>query len=201
MSVPNVSTKPIIIGLTGGIASGKTTALMHFKKLNIPVIDSDQIVRNLWESNNDMIQKAESYFGFTIHTQEDRQKLSDIIFKDQQKREALNNLVHPYVFKQIEIEKKLLKSSPVIVIDMPLLYEVSYQKKCDQVVVVYVDLKTQLRRLMHRSHLTKKDAMDRINAQMPLEEKAKLADLVLDNNKTMSHLKKQIESFLGGLST
>ncbi|HBY64987.1 MAG TPA: hypothetical protein DEG42_01095, partial [Acholeplasmataceae bacterium] len=68
MSVPNVSTKPIIIGLTGGIASGKTTALAPFKKLNIPVIDCDQIVKNLWVSNNDMIQKVESFFGFMIHT-------------------------------------------------------------------------------------------------------------------------------------
>jgi dephospho-CoA kinase len=199
MSVPNVSAKPIIIGLTGGIASGKTTALAHFKKLNIPVIDSDQIVRNLWESNNDMIQKAESHFGFSIHTSLDRKKLSDIIFKDQNQRETLNKLVHPYVFKQIEIEKKLLKESTVIVIDMPLLYEVSYQKKCDYVLVVYVDLKTQLRRLMRRSHLTKSDAFIRINSQMPLEEKAKLADVVLDNNKTIGTLNKQIDAFLGGL--
>ena len=199
MSVPNVSTKPIIIGLTGGIASGKTTALAHFKKLNIPVIDSDQIVRNLWESNNDMIQKAESHFGFSIHTAIDRKKLSDIIFKDQIQRETLNKLVHPYVFKQIEIEKKLLKNSRIIVIDMPLLYEVSYQKKCDYVLVVYVDIKTQLRRLMRRSHLTKNDALIRINSQMPLEEKAKLADVVLDNNKTMGTLNKQIDAFLGGL--
>jgi len=199
MSVPNVSAKPIIIGLTGGIASGKTTALAHFKKLNIPVIDSDQIVRNLWESNNDMIQKAESHFGFSIHTSADRKKLSDIIFKDRIQRETLNKLVHPYVFKQIEIEKKFLKDSRIIVIDMPLLYEVSYQKKCDYVLVVYVDIKTQLRRLMRRSHLTKSDALIRINSQMPLEEKAKLADVVLDNNKTMGTLNKQIDAFLGGL--
>ena len=201
MSVPNVSTKPIIIGLTGGIASGKSTALAHFKKLNIPVIDSDQIVKNLWQSNNDMIQKAESHFGFSIQTSEDRQKLSEIIFTDANQREVLNKIVHPYVFKQIEIEKKFLKSSPIIVIDMPLLYEVGYQKKCDHVLVVHVDLKTQLRRLMRRSHLTKKDALNRINAQMPLEDKAKLADVVLDNNKTVSNLKKQIDAFLGGLLT
>lgn len=199
MSVPDVSIKPIIIGLTGGIASGKSTALAHFKKLNIPVIDSDQIVRNLWQSNNDMIQKAESHFGFTIHTADDRKKLSEIIFKDQKEREFLNKLVHPYVFKQIEIEKKFLKSSPIIVIDMPLLYEVSYQKKCDHVLVVYVDLKTQLRRLMRRSHLTKSDALNRINSQIPLEDKAKLADVALDNNKTMGNLNKQIDAFLGGL--
>jgi dephospho-CoA kinase len=201
MSVPDVSIKPIIIGLTGGIASGKSTALAHFKKLNIPVIDSDQIVRNLWQSNNDMIQKAESHFGFSIHTSEDRKKLSEIIFKDQIEREFLNKIVHPYVFKQIEIEKKFLKSSSIIVIDMPLLYEVSYQKKCDYVLVVYVDLKTQLRRLMKRSHLTKSDALNRINAQMPLEEKAKLADVVLDNNKTIGNLNKQISAFLGGLKS
>jgi dephospho-CoA kinase len=165
------------------------------------VIDSDQIVRNLWQSNNDMIQKAESHFGFSIHTSEDRKKLSEIIFKDRIEREFLNKIVHPYVFKQIEIEKKFLKSSSIIVIDMPLLYEVSYQKKCDYVLVVYVDLKTQLRRLMKRSHLTKSDALNRINAQMPLEEKAKLADVVLDNNKTIGNLNKQISAFLGGLKS
>ena len=144
MSVQNVKNDPIIIGLTGGIASGKSTASAYFCKLNIPLIDSDLIVKDLWENNQEMILKVESFFGLSIKTYEDRKKLGHLIFHDQEKREILNRIVHPYVFDKIEQLKNLYKNYHAIVIDMPLLIETGYQELCDYVLVVYVNLETQI---------------------------------------------------------
>ncbi|MDX9692294.1 MAG: dephospho-CoA kinase [Acholeplasmataceae bacterium] len=199
MSVHNVSHKPILVGLTGGIASGKTTALNYFKQLNLPVIDSDDIVKDLWATNEEMIHKAESFFGFSIRSQEDLKKLAKIIFSNKKKRDKLNHIVHPYVFKHIEIEKKKYDDEQIIIIDMPLLIEAKYQSHVHYVCLVYVDLETQLSRLMNRDPLTKEEAMKRINSQMSLEHKKEYADYIFDNTSTIDYLHHQIDKFLGGL--
>ncbi len=199
MSVQNVKNNPIIIGLTGGIASGKTTASAYFNKLNIPVIDSDLIVKDLWESNQEMIEKVESFFGLPIKTYEDRKNLGHLIFHDQEKREVLNRLVHPYVFNRIEQLKTLYKNHHVIVIDMPLLIETGYQELCDYILVVYVNLETQINRLMTRDLIDRDEALARIHSQLLLEEKIKHADLILDNNQKKDDLYQQIDTFLRGI--
>jgi len=199
MSVQNVSTSPIIIGLTGGIASGKTTASNYFLQLNIPVIDSDHIVKELWENNQEMIDKVEAFFHLSVKTYEDRKKLGHLIFHNDQKREALNHMVHPYVFDEIEQLKKEYHNSPYIVIDMPLLIEVGYQELCDYVLVVYVDLETQIKRLVTRDALDRTEAITRIHAQLLLEEKIKHADVILNNNGSLDELYQQIDEFLRGI--
>jgi len=199
MSVQNVKNDPIIIGLTGGIASGKSTASAYFAKLNIPLIDSDLIVKNLWENNQEMITKVESFFGLSIKTYEDRKNLGHLIFHDQEKREALNQKVHPYVFDKIEKLKKTYQDHQAIVIDMPLLIETGYQELCDYVLVVYVNLETQIKRLMSRDLITKDEALTRIHSQLLLEEKIKHADLILDNNQEREDLYQQIDTFLRGI--
>jgi len=199
MSVQNVKNDPIIIGLTGGIASGKSTASAYFAKLNIPLIDSDLIVKNLWENNQEMITKVESFFGLSIKTYEDRKNLGHLIFHDQEKREALNQMVHPYVFDKIEKLKKTYQDHQAIVIDMPLLIETGYQELCDYVLVVYVNLETQIKRLMYRDLITKDEALTRIHSQLLLEEKIKHADLILDNNQEREDLYQQIDTFLRGI--
>ncbi|MCF7930656.1 MAG: dephospho-CoA kinase [Acholeplasmataceae bacterium] len=199
MSVQNVSTSPIIIGLTGGIASGKTTASNYFLQLNIPVIDSDHIVKELWENNQEMIDKVEAFFHLSVKTYEDRKKLGHMIFHNDQKREALNHMVHPYVFAKIEQLKKEYHNSPYIVIDMPLLIEVGYQELCDYVLVVYVDLETQIKRLVTRDALDRTEAITRIHAQLLLEEKIKHADVILNNNGSLDELYQQIDEFLRGI--
>lgn len=199
MSVQNVSTSPIIIGLTGGIASGKTTASNYFLQLNIPVIDSDHIVKELWENNQEMIDKVEAFFHLSVKTYEDRKKLGHLIFHNDQKREALNHMVHPYVFDEIEQLKREYHNSPYIVIDMPLLIEVGYQELCDYVLVVYVDLETQIKRLVTRDALDRTEAITRIHAQLLLEEKIKHADVILNNNGSLDELYQQIDEFLRGI--
>ncbi|MBU1094260.1 MAG: dephospho-CoA kinase [Firmicutes bacterium] len=196
MSVQNVSTSPIIIGLTGGIASGKTTAAKYFQQLNIPVIDSDLIVSDLWDNNQEMIKKVEAFFHLSVKTHEDRKKLGHLIFHNQEKREALNQIVHPYVFERIEQLKKTYAKHQFIVIDMPLLIEVGYQELCDYILVVYVSLETQIKRLVTRDEFSREEAITRIHSQLLLEEKIKRADVVLDNNLSQQELYTQIDDFL-----
>ncbi len=199
MSVPIVKHKPVLIGLTGGIASGKSTVANYFRQLNIPVIDSDLIVRNLWKENKMMVQEIEASFGFQIRTKVDRTKLSRLIYKDEQKRHMLNHIVHPYVFDQIEKQKIEFKNEKIIVIDMPLLIEVNYQNQVDYVCVVYVDYETQLARLIQRDEITANYAKRRMSAQLCLSEKARKADYVIDNRGTKEETFKQVDSFLRGI--
>ncbi len=198
MSVQPVNTKPIIIGLTGGIATGKSTASAIFRAAGIPVIDNDHIVHELWNDEKEMIKKVEEHFGFSIHA-EGRKKLAQIIFSDETKRKELNAIVHPYVFKKIEEQKEQYHHEPIIVIDMPLLFEVGYEDQCDDVCLVYVDLETQKKRLMMRDQLSIEDAMKRIQSQMSIEEKKELADVIFDNTQTIKDLEDQITSYIRGL--
>ncbi len=199
MSVQSVKHKPIVVGLTGGIASGKTTAVNYFKQFKLPVIDCDQIVKELWKTNKEMVHKAESLFEFTIEKEEDFKKIADVIFNQSKKREKLNHIVHPYVFKEIEHQKEKLLNEPLIIIDMPLLIEVKYMHHVDYVCLVYVDLETQIERLMKRDRLHKEDALKRIQSQMPLDQKRTYADYIFDNSNSQNYLYHQMDMFLGGI--
>ena len=198
MSVQTANIKPMIIGLTGGIASGKSTATHIFRAHQIPVIDSDQIVHDLWNQNKTMVEQIEHHFGFSM-AMEGRKKLAQLIFDHADLRQALNAIVHPYVFDKIEQEKIRHDLASVILIDMPLLFEVNYQDQCDEVCLVYVDLKTQIERLMKRDNLTSDEAMKRIQSQMSMDHKKELADVIFDNRQTITDLEDQIESYLRGL--
>lgn len=195
MSVQNVKNKPYLIGLTGGIASGKTTVAHFFREHGVPVIDSDTIVKELWEKDHDMVKEIEDAFGIDM-SQHGKKILTDLIFHDDQKRMQLNRIIHPKVFLQIEKEKNALHHEPIIMIDMPLLIEVGYQKEVDYVVLVFVDQQTQLKRLMDRDHISEKEAYFRINSQMSLEEKKAYANLILDNTQDIQNLKITIQNFL-----
>lgn len=199
MSVQSVKHRPTIVGLTGGIASGKSTASNYFRQKNLPVIDSDQIVKDLWKTHKEMIQKAESFFDIHLRTPQDLKKLSKIIFNDDKKREKLNHIVHPYVFKQIEVEKEKYQDRDMIIIDMPLLIEAKYKTHVDLVCLVYVDLETQIERLMNRDQITREDALKKIHSQMSLEAKKEHADYIFDNKDSVNYLYHQIDLFLGGL--
>lgn len=195
MSVQTVKNKSLIIGLTGGIASGKTTAAELFNQAGIKVIDSDEIVSHLWNSDQSMILEIEDTFGYPM-TKEGKKRLTKEIFQDDYKRAQLNRIIHPKVFKKIEEQKNQYACEDIVVVDMPLLIEVGYQKDVDTVVLVYVDKDTQLERLIARDHLSKEDAYMRINSQMSMEEKKSYADVILDNTKDIKDLEKDIHDFI-----
>lgn len=200
MSVQLVKNKPYIIGLTGGIASGKTTASKYFQSKNIPVIDSDSIVKKFWEENTEMVQKAESLFGFSIQTKEDKKRVSQLIFSDKKYRLKLNEIIHPYVFSQIQTQLDELSDEPIIVVDMPLLFEVGYEKKCDVTCLVHVSEAIQIERLTKRDDISKEEAIKRIDTQASLEEKKIKADIIFDNEGDLNYLHFQIDQFLRGLN-
>ncbi|HOI84867.1 MAG TPA: dephospho-CoA kinase [Acholeplasmataceae bacterium] len=195
MSVQRVNTKPYLIGLTGGIASGKTTAARIFRECGLTVIDSDDIVKDLWKNDKKMVQIIESTFGYPMD-EIGKKRLAQAIFEDKVKRQALNSIVHPRVFNRIEIEKRKHKNEPILIIDMPLLIEVNYIPRVDQVILIYLDQETQKQRLMLRDHVSEEDAIKRMSSQMSLEDKKAYADVIIDNTKSIDDLQSQILAFL-----
>lgn len=195
MSVQIVRDKPLLIGLTGGIASGKTTVSNFFKDEGIPVIDSDLIVKSLWEHDVEMVKEIEQVFGIS-NSLYLKNELSKIIFKDKEQRNKLNQIIHPRVFSRIDEEKKKFQNAFMMIIDMPLLIEVGYQRFVDQVILVYVDQETQIKRLMKRDQINENEALVKIQSQMSMEEKKAYADIILDNTKDILSLKKSVIRFL-----
>lgn len=191
-----------ILGLTGSIASGKTTISNYFKSLGIEVIDADRIAHDLMKAGQPIVLKIAELFGEDIlhPTGEiNRKRLGDIVFQSDKEREKLNKLVQKKIREEIEENKNTLleKEKELIVMDIPLLYEESYEDMVDDVMVIYVDSETQINRLMNRdNNLSKKDALNRIASQMPLEEKAEKADVVINNNGTLKETIDQVNKWL-----
>ncbi|SNZ11805.1 dephospho-CoA kinase [Terribacillus aidingensis] len=190
----------LVIGLTGGIASGKSTVSDLFRQYNIPVVDADVVAREVVEPGEPALAEIVRSFGEDILLPDgtlDRPKLGSIIFRDEKKREQLNNIVHPVVRERMTAERdRLKKTYPAVVLDIPLLFEGKQLQLVDKVVVVHVDSSVQLERLMQRNELTEQAALDRINSQMSLEQKASKADTVIDNNGTREETREQLEQLL-----
>ncbi len=188
------------IGITGGIASGKSLVTKKIFDLGIPVIDADVAARKVVEKGMPALQEIAEKFGLDYIQSDgnlDRKKLGTLIFSDSNQRQLLNEIVHPKVreWMQAEKEKYLNQGAEIIFMDIPLLYE-SEQSMVDQIIVVYVDKPVQLRRLMQRDKLSEAAAYERIAAQMPLDEKKARADYVIDNNGTEQDTLRQLAELL-----
>lgn len=185
--------KSVVIGLTGGIASGKTTASNYLKKLGFKVIDSDEIVKNLYEQKEVIEAIGKKFdvleFGFL-----NKKKLAQIIFNQPKAKKRLESILHPMVFEAIRVSK-MNSFDHLIFIDMPLLFEVGY-KDIDYSLLIFSKPSTQLNRLIIRDHLTEHDALLRINSQMSILKKKKLANHTIDNNHDIPHLYQQIKTYL-----
>ena len=195
----------ILVGLTGGIASGKSTASSIFKELGAYIIDADVLAREVVEPLKPAWKDVVKNFGKGILNKDNsinRKKLAEIVFNNKKKREMLNAIVHPRVLKRAkEIEREIAKKDPeaVIIFDAALLIESGAYKKMDKNIVVYADEDVQVKRLMKRDGLTKDEAIKRIEAQMPLREKVRFADYIIDGNKALNIVKKQLKRALKGL--
>nr|WP_309099702.1 dephospho-CoA kinase [Fredinandcohnia onubensis] len=187
----------LTIGLTGGIASGKSTVSQMFKEAGIVVVDADVIARKVVEVGEEAYEQIVQSFGKDILLPDetiDRQKLGSVVFFDEEKRLLLNSIVHPAVRKQMlkEKEEHLNNGEETVILDIPLLFESKLTALVDRTLLVYVDYETQLARLMNRNNLTKGEAEARIQSQMPLKDKIQLADAVIDNNNTIEATKEQL---------
>jgi dephospho-CoA kinase len=177
-----------IVGLTGGIASGKSLAGRVFKDLGAHVIDADRIVHELLEPGQPACREVLDHFGKDILLPNggiDRRKLGEIVFSDPEKRAWLNSCLHPKVFNVYTTQVQHLQSrqpDAVVVLDAALLIETGYHRNMDRIVVVYADREQQIQRLVLRDKFTREQALARITSQMPLAEKRAYADYVIDNS-------------------
>lgn len=191
----------IVIGLTGSIATGKSTVASMFIDIGIPVIDADRIAREVVEPGEEAYKKVVETFGEEILLEDrslNRPKLGRIVFFDEEKRNQLNSIVHPAIRKRM-LEKRdayLKNGEGCVVLDIPLLFESKLEHFVDKIIVVYVDEDVQLKRLLERNQLTKEEALQRIRSQMPVKDKIELADAVIDNNGTIEHSFKQLKEIL-----
>lgn len=193
----------LVIGLTGGIASGKSTVSNMFKKMNITVVDADIEARLAVKNGEPAYYRIIEEFGQDILIENgeiDRPKLGSIIFHNEEKRRVLNEITHPEVRKRMlaQVEKATKNNEKVVVLDIPLLFESKLTYMVNKTLLVYVDLDTQLRRLMERNNLSSDEAKARIQSQMPLEEKIKLADAVINNNGLVTDTQRQLAHVLAG---
>lgn len=193
----------LVIGLTGGIASGKSTVSNMLKEMNITVVDADVEARLAVDKGEPAYLKIIAEFGQDILLENgeiDRQKLGAIIFYQEEKRQLLNQIVHPEVRKRMleKIQKASENQEEVIILDIPLLFESKLTFMVEKTILVYVDRETQLKRLRQRNQLSEADAQARVNSQMPLAEKVKLANAVIDNNGSIEETKKQLIEILAG---
>ncbi|KAK4770362.1 hypothetical protein SAY87_030894 [Trapa incisa] len=190
-----------IVGLTGGISSGKSTVSNLFKSHGILVVDADIVARNVLKKGTGGWKKVVAAFGEEI-LQDDgevnRPKLGQIVFSDASKRQILNRLLAPHISSGIikEVLRLWLKGSKIIVLDIPLLFETKMDRWTNPTIVVWVDLETQLQRLVARDKSTDEDARNRIEAQMPLDLKRSKADIVIDNTGSLEDLNERFKEVL-----
>lgn len=191
----------LTVGLTGGIASGKSTVSSLLIKKGYTVIDADIEARLAVEKGEEAYQEILRHFGERVLLKDgsiDRAELGSIIFHNETERKALNSIVHPSVRKRMTAKKEqaISRKEQLIILDIPLLFESKLQYMCDKTLLVYADEDIQLQRLMQRNQLSEKEAMARIQSQMPLKDKKALADAVIDNNGTIEETEKQLWGIL-----
>ncbi|MCM3673513.1 dephospho-CoA kinase [Peribacillus simplex] len=190
-----------IIGITGGIASGKSSVSLYLQELGFTIVDADLASRAVVEPGEEAYHQVVKAFGEDILLMDgniDRVKLGSIIFHDEEKRLLLNGIVHPAVrnWMRLKTEAALSSGEETVFMDIPLLFESKLTFMVEKTLLVYVDEQVQLQRLMNRNGLSETEALARINSQMPLADKKALADAVIDNNGDIIETKRQVKSIL-----
>ncbi len=191
----------MIIGLTGGIASGKSTVAKMLEEEGAHLLDADKLAREAVEPNQPAWQALVDWLGQSILLPDrniDREKLANLVFKDKKMLEKLNKIVHPWVGRRfVELSQEIKAGHPdaILVYDIPLLIEAGMQKTVDHILLVYVPRETQIARLQQRDGLSHRDAELRLKSQMPLEEKRKQAHTVIDNSGSMTETARQVDQF------
>lgn len=187
-----------IVGLTGGIASGKSTVAGIFEDFGVPVIDADVIAREIVEPGEPALDEIEETFGSAVIDEDgalDREALGSIVFGDDEARARLDAITHPRVAERMATRARDLSDEGHrwIIYDAALIVENDLHEWLDALIVVSVDRATQIERLIRRDNLDRGQAVERIESQLPLEEKVAVADYVIDNNGTLEDTIEQVE--------
>jgi len=189
------------VGLTGGIGCGKSHILREFHKLGVYTIDADEIAHEVILPDQSAYEQILQTFGPEILASDrtiDRKKLGEKVFSDEKAREKLNRIVHPLVLEEVarrvaKFEEREDPTSPIIMVDAALMVETGSYRKYDSVVVVYCPPQVQLQRLIARDRLSEEEALQRIESQMPLLEKIKYADYIIESSGKLSETKEQVK--------
>ncbi|MBU4361471.1 dephospho-CoA kinase [bacterium] len=191
----------LIVGLTGGIVGGKSTVASMFRDLGAKIIDADILGHSVILPYKPAGKKIVKLFGEDILRNDltiDREKLGKIVFTDQALLKKLNEITHPEIIKLIKKEINMARNKThnqekILVIDAALIYEAKIDRLMDKIIVVYIDEDEQIKRLIKRNNLSKDEASQRVKSQIPMKEKIKMADYVIDNNDTLDKTKEQVE--------
>lgn len=188
--------KPLIIGVTGGIGSGKSVVCSTLHQLGALVISADILAKRIMETHAGIKKKLTKEFGKVYRTNGrlDRKKLADIIFSSPQKKSRIDAIVHPYVFRELkQIIRKAPSEVPLLVIEAALIYESGADKLMHYVIVVDAAEKIRIRRVMKRDGVSREEVLRRLNAQMSAKDKGLRANFVIMNNKNISSLKERVK--------
>jgi len=191
----------LIIGLTGGIVGGKSTVASMFKDFGAKIVDVDKIGHSVILPHRPAWKKIIRLFGKDFLQNDltiDRGKLGKIVFTNQTLLKKLNEITHPEIIKVIKKEINLAKNKTynqqkILIIDAALIYEAKMDRLMDKIIVVYINEDVQTKRLIKRNDLSKEEALQRIKSQMPIKEKIKMADYLIDNSSSLCKTKKQVE--------
>jgi dephospho-CoA kinase len=189
----------LLIGLTGGIASGKSTVSDLLKKMGAEVIDFDQLARLVVAPGKPALNEITETFGTEILATDgnlDRKKLSDMVFKHPGKRRMLEKITHSRISEEFIVQAdKIARSKPgaIIMASVPLLIETGMKDLFQKTVVVYISREEQIRRLMTRDEISREKCLDILNAQMPIDDKLKYADYVIRNDRSIEETEIQAQ--------
>ncbi len=186
----------MILGLTGGIASGKSTVSKIFSRMGVKIIDADEISRMVAD-NAEVLQELAGEFGeeIIIDGRLDRKKLREIVFESEENVGRINSIMHPKIISNLEAEIDKNRSEKLLILDIPLLYEAKLDYLCEKVLLVFVDEETQIERVIKRDGCSKKQAENIIEKQMPLSQKKELADYYIDNSGSFEELENMVQEF------
>jgi dephospho-CoA kinase len=195
----------ILVGLTGGVATGKSTVAKMFKQYGAVVINADQLARDVVKPGKPAWRAIVTLFGKTVLNPDrslDRQALGSIVFRNRTKRRQLERIIHPRVAReQQRLVSRIAKRKPhaVVIYEVPLLFEAGVDKRVDEIIVVTADRETQIVRLTKRNGLSRAEALRRIRSQMPLAKKIQQADHVLNGTLPRPSLHKHVGQLLKSL--
>ena len=187
----------LLIGITGSIACGKSLVSNYLQEKGYTIIDADKIGHMALE-NDEVKKQLVNKFGKSIlkDNEVNRVTLGKLVFENNENLKELNNIIHPQIRKNISEQIQVHKNEKLVFVDVPLLFEAKFDDLVEKIVVVSLDEKIQLERLMNRNSLSKEEALQRIKSQIPVREKEKLGDYVVDNSFTQENTYNQVDRIL-----
>jgi len=190
-----------IIGISGGLGSGKSTVAKMFAKRGIRVIDADAVTRDLLAPGKKCVKKvAKTFPGVILYANRvNRSQLAKIVFSHPRELKKLTDILYPEALKVVKVKISQYKHEPLIVLDVPLLFESGWHKITDTTIVVVATRRQQIERAQKRLGLTQAQAVRRLKNQMPMKEKCKLADIIIDNRHDLQETRQQVNAIIDRL--